>query len=69
MMETPIGFRTGRFGTVTFSTCSWWDSAGTYYNMNSGTGYYYKVNMVNAFGDTMTPSAISGGQTFSITKN
>ena len=69
ILETQWGAHSGHWGTVAFGSCKWLDSAGTQYNMTAGTGYYYKKIMTNYYGEVITPSAISGGTSFTITRN
>lgn len=68
MVEAPNGNGSiGHFGTINFSSCRWWNSAFTTYNMNVGSGYYYKTSIYNDGGTLIaSPSAISGGTAFSI---
>lgn len=69
ILETQRGEHSGSWGTVNFSQCSWLDTAGSSHSMTSGTGYYYRKVMRNWLGETVTPSSISGGWAFSVTRN
>lgn len=59
----------GTFGTVQFSNCKWWNSGGTTYNINQGTGYYYRTYIQSTGGTQVWPSTLSGGNSFTVTRN
>lgn len=68
IVEAPNGNGScGNFGTINFTGCKWWNSAGTLSNMNAGTGTYYRITLINNANQTIfTPGAISGGTAFSV---
>lgn len=68
ILETQYQEHAGSWGTVNFSQCTWVNSAGARYGITSGTGYYYKKVMTTYFGERVTPSAVSGGTAFSVTR-
>ena len=68
ILETQYRQHAGSWGTVNFSQCNWVNSAGTRYGITSGSGYYYKKVMTTYFGERVTPSAVSGGAAFSVTR-
>ncbi|MGI5940384.1 MAG: hypothetical protein ACOX8V_06865 [Thermoleophilia bacterium] len=52
-----------------FSNCKWWNSGGTTYNINQGTGYYYRTYIQSGGGTQVWPSTLSGGNSFTVTRN
>lgn len=68
IVEAPT-LQVGKFGTIRFSNCKWWNLSGTNYGVNYGTGKYYKTRMVDRSGRLLVaPSALSGGSAFSVTR-
>jgi len=68
IVEAP-DLNLGRFGTISFSNCKWWNSSGTNYRIDYGTGYYFKTRMVDRSGRLIVaPSALGGGSAFSVTR-
>lgn len=56
IVETPVGYQIGSFGTETFKSACWWDAAnpGTTYGITISQNISYHIKMETPLGEYMT---------------